>query len=294
MIYNRLITFDFDDTLFKTPLPYEGKEIWEKVTGEEWPHKGWWSKKESLNTEVFNIPMNPPIYKQYLRAISNPKNYVVLATGRIEPLRNQVEEILYSNDLKFDEIHLNPGMDTFDFKRDLFTQLIKKINPELYIMYDDREEHLVRFKEWAEKLPCRTIIVDAKTGDKFETKGVKNLKENIRQIIIQESEKNRLIDYYITKRMKGLEQSTVNHGGWSRINFREKNGRLRAAIYFNRVKQELEVVMSDNLYGEIYDMFSMEGFEDIQNHLIKWFKDNFDGLDDITEIYTFDDEEYIY
>ena len=121
-----------------------------------------------------------------------------------------------------------------------------------------------------------------------------SIRESIRQILIEQSERDRLIDLYITKRMESLEQSTVNHGGYSRINFREKNGRLRVAIFFNRVKQELEVTMSDSLYGEIYTMFSMDGFNEIQRHLVKWFKDNFDGLDDIIEIITFDDEEYIY
>lgn len=124
--------------------------------------------------------------------------------------------------------------------------------------------------------------------------GKMSIRESIRQILREQSQRSRLIDLYITKRMNSLEQSTVNHGGYSRINFREKNGRLRVSIFFNRVKQELEVTMSDNLYGEIYSMFSMEGWVEIQKHLINWFKDNFDGLDDINEIYTFDDEEYVY
>jgi hypothetical protein len=188
MKYKRLITFDFDDTLFKTPLPNEGKEIWKEKTGEDWPHRGWWSKRESLDTEIFDIPLNPPIYKQYLKAISDPNNYVVLATGRIEPLRTEVEDILLSNDLEFKEIHLNPGTDTFDFKRDLFTRLINELRPELYVMYDDRDEHLVRFKEWADTLPCRTIIVDAKTGEKYETDGGENdktyhLRESIKKVL---------------------------------------------------------------------------------------------------------------
>ena len=192
MKYKRLITFDFDDTLFKTPTPHEGKDIWKDVTGKEWPYRGWWSKKESLDTEIFDVPLNPPIYKQYLKAKSDPENYVVIATGRIEPLRGEVEDILYSNDLEFDEIHLNPGMDTYDFKRNLFTDLINKIEPDLYVMYDDREEHLIRFREWAKTLPCRTIIVDAKTGEKYETDGGENdetlqLRESIKRVLKEET-----------------------------------------------------------------------------------------------------------
>jgi hypothetical protein len=56
----------------------------------------------------------------------------------------------------------------------------------------------------------------------------------------------------------------------------------------------MDVWMEDSLYGEIYNMFSMNGFEDIQQHLIQWFQENFDGLGDIGEIFTFDNDEYVY
>ena len=188
MKYKRLITFDFDDTLFKTPLPDVGKVQWEEYTGEKWPHRGWWSKPESLNMEIFDIPLNKPIYKQYLKSISDPSNYVVLATGRIEPLRGEVEDILNVNEITFDEVHLNPGADTYDFKKNLFFRLINELRPEEYIMFDDREEHLVRFREWADTLPCKSIIVDAKTGEKYESSGDSNaefkyLRESIKKVL---------------------------------------------------------------------------------------------------------------
>jgi FMN phosphatase YigB (HAD superfamily) len=188
MKYKRLITFDFDDTLFKTPLPDVGKVQWEEYTGEKWPYRGWWSKPESLNMEIFNIPLNKPIYKQYLKAISDPSNYVILATGRIEPLRGEVEDILNVNEITFDEVHLNPGTDTYDFKKNLFFRLINELKPEEYIMFDDREEHLVRFREWADTLPCKSIIVDAKTGEKYESSGDSNaefkyLRESIKKVL---------------------------------------------------------------------------------------------------------------
>ena len=58
MEYNKLISFDFDDTLCHTPLPEDGKQIWFEKTGTEWPYNGWWSKPESLDLEVFDIPVN--------------------------------------------------------------------------------------------------------------------------------------------------------------------------------------------------------------------------------------------
>lgn len=183
MRVKKLISFDFDDTLFKTPLPEDGKRIWKEKTGEDWPHRGWWSKPESLDMEIFNIPLSKKIYKKYLKAVSDPDNYVVLATGRIKPLEDEVMLILDKYGINFDEIHLNPGIDTYDFKSELFAKLINELEPEEYIMYDDRQEHLVRFKEWAKTLPCKVTIVDAISGEEFEIKKSERLQETIKKII---------------------------------------------------------------------------------------------------------------
>lgn len=187
----KLISFDFDDTLVKTPLPEEGKIVWKEVTGYDWKHKGWWSKPESLDMEVFDIPLNKHIYKDYKKILSDPENYIILATGRITALRNEVNNILDYYGLDFDEIHLNPGMDTFEFKKQLFENLIDNIQPEEFIMYDDRDEHLVKFVEWAKTLPCKTTIIDAKTGQVFE--GNKDIKESIKRILREETRLNTTI-----------------------------------------------------------------------------------------------------
>ena len=45
--------YDFDGTLIKTPEPELGKKIWKEKTGEDYPHKGWWGKRESLDIDIF-------------------------------------------------------------------------------------------------------------------------------------------------------------------------------------------------------------------------------------------------
>jgi hypothetical protein len=179
---NKLISFDFDDTLFHSPLPDEGKVIWKEKTGTEWPYRGWWSKPESLDTEIFDIPLNEMIYKRYDEAISDPDNYVILATGRIAPLKNEVYKLLDEHGLEFDEIHLNPGTDTFEFKSNLFAKLIYELQPKEFIMYDDRQEHLVRFVAWANAMPCKVTIIDAISGEEFKSEEDKNLQEQISRI----------------------------------------------------------------------------------------------------------------
>jgi FMN phosphatase YigB (HAD superfamily) len=47
MSYKRLISFDFDDTLFHTPKPEQGEQIWKEKTGTDWPYSGWWGRPES-------------------------------------------------------------------------------------------------------------------------------------------------------------------------------------------------------------------------------------------------------
>lgn len=159
---NKLICFDFDDTLCHTLTPEEGKPIWLEKTGSPYPHGGWWGKKESLDTEIFDIKLNPWVYDKYLNAISDSDNYVFMATGRIVKLRNEVQKILDMHNLSFDSIHLNHTNDTFTFKCELFEKMIKRMRPEEFIMYDDREEHLVKFVHWARTIDCKVSIVDVK------------------------------------------------------------------------------------------------------------------------------------
>lgn len=114
------------------------------------------------------------------------------------------------------------------------------------------------------------------------------------KLIITENRLYQVIASYLTKTIKGLEQTTSKHGGHGRVDFKDKSGNSKVIIFFNRHSQGMDVMIEDSLYGEIYNIFSLNGFEDIQQHLIQWFKENFDGLDNIEEISTFDNDEYVY
>lgn len=114
------------------------------------------------------------------------------------------------------------------------------------------------------------------------------------KLIITENRLYQVIDSYLTKTIKGLEQTNSKRGGHGRVDFKDKSGNSKVIIFFNRHSQGMDVMMEDSLYGEIYNIFSLNGFKDIQQHLIQWFKENFDGLDNIEEISTFDNDEYVY
>jgi hypothetical protein len=155
-----LVSFDFDKTLCLTPEPEDGKILFKNKTGENWPHRGWWGRSETLDLDTFDIPLNLDVYEEYLSYYGKDETYVILATGRLKKLESEVEKILEFHNIVFDEVHLNPGMDTFLFKKNLFEKLIFKFRPDIFIMFDDREEHLIRFEDWAKTQPCEIHIND--------------------------------------------------------------------------------------------------------------------------------------
>jgi len=176
MSYKRLVSFDFDDTLCHTPKPEEGKIIWKEKTGTEWPYGGWWGRSDSINPEIFDISINPWVYKKYLEAVADPDNYVILSTGRLqkaENMRKHIDTILNIHNISFDEIHLNWGGDTYKFKTQLFEQKIEELGVHEFVMYDDRQSHLIRFEEWAEECHVDVIVVDV--VNKKETKFTNNI-----------------------------------------------------------------------------------------------------------------------
>lgn len=157
-----LYSFDFDDTLFHTPVPETGKEIWENKTGSKYPHIGWWSKIETLDIDIFDIPKNEWVHEHYRNL--NESDYVIMATGRLNRvvgMRDSVNRILEKHDLKFDEIHLNYGKDTYLYKIELFERLIKETECDKFVMFDDRQEHLEKFIKWGELQDCEVVIMDA-------------------------------------------------------------------------------------------------------------------------------------
>ncbi len=183
-----LYSFDFDDTLCHTMLPEPGKSIWLEKTGTTWPHRGWWSKSETIDLEIFDTPKNDWVYQEYLNAKKDEDSIIIIATGRLQKvpgMRENIEKILRIHNLSFDEvwkikssddhqnnngqygIYLNWGGDTYAFKTTLFEKLIEITNCDHFTMYDDREEHLIRFEEWALTQNCKVTIVDVVNKQKI-------------------------------------------------------------------------------------------------------------------------------
>ncbi|MCK5788377.1 MAG: hypothetical protein KAH32_05235 [Chlamydiia bacterium] len=145
-IVTKLCIFDFDGTLIDTELPERGKEIWKEVTNTEWPHIGWWGKKESLDMTVFENPVVPEVGEAYKVDSADPKNYMVMLTGRMAKLHNEVELILRKHNLTFDENIYNTGGDTFGNKVKHLERLLNELpNVTEILMYEDRAPHIEKF-----------------------------------------------------------------------------------------------------------------------------------------------------
>lgn len=153
--------FDFDGTLIDTALPDAGRKIWKEKTGEDYPHVGWWSKKETLDIDVFENEPFEDMVDAFNVERSKPNTFMVLCTGRIVKLTTPVNKILDKYEFKFDDVILNgdrrysgKGMDnsTMPFKIRVLADMLKQFpNLEEIEFWDDRDEHVPTFKQWAKQ-----------------------------------------------------------------------------------------------------------------------------------------------
>jgi len=163
----KIVVFDFDGTLINTMEPNQGKKIWKEKTGTNYPHKGWWGRKEALDLEIFDNNIYSDMLKEYIKFRNMPNTFIALCTGRLIYLKNQVNAILEKHNIIFDEIVLNGDKrytikgdknDTLIFKLRFFNDLLNKFeNATEMILFDDREKHKKTFEEWSKKQKIRII-----------------------------------------------------------------------------------------------------------------------------------------
>ena len=131
----RLIIFDFDGTLINTFSPEDGKLMWEEYYNKIFPYKGWWGRKESLDTNVFDIKPFPNVLAQLEKEKATPDTSVIILTSRMEKLRPEVENILKLNNIVVDDVilkHGNEGKGDIILKIENYNQDLKEI-----VIYDD-------------------------------------------------------------------------------------------------------------------------------------------------------------
>lgn len=181
----KLAVFDFDATLMDTPMPDEGKIIWKEKTGEEYPHVGWWGRKESLDTTVFDINPFPSVENALKDAYNNPNTYTVLLTSRLEKLRPEVEKILNQHNIDVDEILLKK---TNQEKNERVEEILSRFDSiDTVNLYDDREKEFNVYRKLKEKFSDKTInIYKADQGKISIIEGKNSNVSYIKKIINEE------------------------------------------------------------------------------------------------------------
>lgn len=138
MHLERLVVFDFDNTLFKSPLPPKNH------TG------GWWGSVASLSPPL--VPADPSsdwwnakVLAAAREAIADPSTYAVMMTGRIPKFERRVRDLLASQRLYFDEAHFNGSGPTETYKQNLIRKLVETTNCSRVEIWEDRKNHLDGF-----------------------------------------------------------------------------------------------------------------------------------------------------
>jgi len=144
--------YDFDGTLFRSPW----QPPWWKTLGKGW----WWQHEYSLDEPC--VPSDPgsdwwigPTVQDAKKSTGNPAVYAVVATARNArpPHNKRIPELLRAQGLRFDEVHLNPGSEGENFKKDLIKSLLRE-HPSIkrVEVWDDKAEHVAAFTALAVSL----------------------------------------------------------------------------------------------------------------------------------------------
>lgn len=141
-----LAIFDFDGTLFKAPdaPPWFTGSKWYTHPASLWPpclpknpDKKWWHEK---------------IVHQARRYIQDQSTWCILLTGRLETavsIRWRIVDLLRLKNLKFDELHFNPGQYTPIFKKRRITQIINRY-PQIQTisLWEDNPTYLADYMQF--------------------------------------------------------------------------------------------------------------------------------------------------
>ena len=167
LLLSRLLpsVFDFDDTLFHTIGPDHGKALHARVTGSAWTLPGWLNHPESMNPE-FGITPAPALHAMR-DALGRVHNLTIVATGRVETMREPVEAFLRHEALHPDHVFLRPvAAVTADAKLAVVREMFRQ-HPGITALnvWEDRDDMIATYRSAFGKAshPHLTVnVVDAK------------------------------------------------------------------------------------------------------------------------------------
>lgn len=169
--YTRIAIFDFDGTLFASPLP--SSKLWtSQLRGLIASDLGWFTSLETLSKEGVSAEwFHDVITEKALDRINDPNTLAVLLTGRRRTFLSQIRYLCmtHSPPLNFNLFILREGWDpdgdvplfesTLQFKMHAIDRLsVHFSNANRIEIYDDRKEHIDKFKDYFERRNVFVLI----------------------------------------------------------------------------------------------------------------------------------------
>ena len=154
-----LHVFDFDGTLFRSPLPPD----WWKTK----IRKTWWIHQDSLGRPC--VPDKPDAswwvnstVAAAKQSIADPDVLAILCTGRsgtVGSFRYRVPELLSQRGLNFDKVYLNPeGSQTANYKKRVLLELLRRYpDIDTVQIWEDRSNHLTEFESFITQRGIRCV-----------------------------------------------------------------------------------------------------------------------------------------
>ena len=167
-LYTQLCVFDFDSTLFRSPLP--NPKLWSsKLAGKLISDCWWFFDARTLQSPY--IPENPSnewwnaeVVEKVAAALANPENLVIVLTGRNRRIfDSRIKQLIHEKTYPTLPVHLiickevkaleesGSGKEyasTLDFKIGVLTEFLSEF-PSInsIALYDDRENHIKLFDQ---------------------------------------------------------------------------------------------------------------------------------------------------
>lgn len=165
-----LFVYDFDGTLFDSPLRVAGMQDYKIATGHEWPYKGWWNTAESLLPPLKVKP--GPALASFHANCGRSGTCTVMMTARIKSTEVGVEYVLNQYNVHPDMLILKPDdMESCntEFKIEYLQKLLDRF-PEarLVKLWDDNADNLKKMEHFAKNYTkgVEFDIIDATKMDK--------------------------------------------------------------------------------------------------------------------------------
>lgn len=163
----QLSFFDFDGCLAVSPTQDTGMDTWAAHHGKPYPHKGWWSKPESLDDDVFNIQLKEEVFEALKADNENTKCITFLLTSRLPRLEEHIRKILSKHNAHLDHHFFKH----YNMEKD--ERILEVLNEypfvEVIDVWDDRDKELDRFFALKEYLAKKDILVNVHVVESDQT-----------------------------------------------------------------------------------------------------------------------------